>query len=281
MTTYAGFPLPICGPGDALAFDGTSFLAKSLDYLYAYAPQVPLPPFNNPAGRVQRSLTSGASRLVAVFSGQSPIACCSDVKQTGQSGVLNFNILDGKFYDALDPLLGCSTQQGGGGWPVAFGNLARACYDEVVLVPIGVDGQDSKSFYDGPCAPSWAVACNRMAQAGIAPNVWFWQQGNSDFYSGTSAQDYGFRLRSIIAYLRMVGITCPFGIIKCSWIGGPHDAARQGQDAAVSEVLNSMIAYDSDAITGRSALNGAHWDGAGIVASAGQAWAWTQSVLAA
>ena len=282
MTLYAGLPSPIHLPecpneNDALAFSGGQFVKRALP-LYSLDLQVPLPPFANTAGRSQVTPLTGVRTLVAVISGQSPAACCSDVqKVAGNLNVLNFSILDGKFYQARDPLLGCSTQQGGGSWLVPFGDLAMASgnWDQVILVPIAIDGQAIDAFVNGTCRTLWPVAINRLWQAGLIPDVWFWQQGQSDA-DVTSATVYRDKLWALVAFMRAYGIGCPFGIIKNSRINGVHANVREGQDLAVSESLGISIAYDSDALglAYRSTPTDAHWNDAGQVENATQALNW-------
>src|SRR3990167_9147985 len=112
----------------------------------------------------------------------------------------------------------------------------------------------------------WPVAINRLWQAGLIPDVWFWQQGQSDA-DVTSATVYRDKLWALVAFMRAYDICCPFGIIKNSWINGVHANVREGQDLAVSESLGVSIAYDSDAfgLAYRSTPTDAHWNDAGQV----------------
>jgi hypothetical protein len=170
--------------------------------------------FNDAQGRreVECRLFGGSTRAAVIMTlGQSNAANSGETRHVPGGGVYNFNFLDGKCYEAKDPLLGASGT-GGSVWTRLADKLVDSGeYDTVVLVPLAVG---SSSVVDWAPAGKYAsrvtMGADAVASVGLKISHVLWHQGELDASRGMSADAYVGHLNSVIVALRDQGVDAPF-----------------------------------------------------------------------
>ena len=168
--------------------------------------------FQDTTGRTEVSCQAymGERSAVLMTFGQSNSANAGDDKYIPLGPVANFNIHDGKCYEAEDPLLGPDAE-GGAVWGVLADKLiAQGHYDNVMIVPFGIGGSAISQWQaDGRFHDILRLALDRTATSNIAPTHVLWHQGESDAGAGTSERDYFNMFDALVGHIRSGGVTAP------------------------------------------------------------------------
>jgi hypothetical protein len=226
--------------------------------------------FTNSRGRKLIALANviGNPKTAAflVF-GQSNVANESDANaiHIARAGVYNFNFLDGRLYEARDPLLGPTGN--GSNVVTRLGDLLieNGDYENVVLIPIAHGGTSVADWSPGSAIHRrLAHAIERIKSAGIELTAIMWQQGEAETHFGNRDPDvYKKRFLRIVAFIRDAGITAPIYVAQCSRIPwGVSEPIRLAQQQLADAALGILAGPDIDSITERDASG--HFNAIGL-----------------
>jgi len=230
------------------------------------------PSFTNLTGRVEVPVirTAPVSTKVLLIYGQSnAISIVNDTSFIPPAGVENYNVFNGKNYNAKDPLLGLPLGGGlssGSSWAPRLGAkmIAAGMADRVVLVNVAVGGTLISDWDVGGAVDGrLAFAVRSMIQDGIAPDLILQMQGESDAVAGTSAVSYTASARSVASIVRKSGSRAPIFISTTAVFAGTtastRAAVRLGQSNACSDGLGIFAGPDTDLIDASKRLSDGHF----------------------
>lgn len=224
------------------------------------------------------------TNLIVIAAGQSNIAdmAPSAYTPTNASSIFELNAYDGKFYPAVDPLIG-PTQVPVGGTP-EIGNpvlraadsiITNAYFQRVYLVPIAILGTAVADWQTGPENPLIPVAVRRIKQKGVTCGgtnqtcVIIWGQGETDNTNGTSQSAYTNSLNAVIAAASAAGFVGHWYVAKQTY-DGATSAAIQAAQAAVVNGTTVFAGPNADSLVGsvcgvganaacRNSTDNVHW----------------------
>lgn len=260
----AGLGLLLCATGGVLAQAGAGQLPfRDPFYIMPYGTALPNSGFAfvNTSGYTQASCTpvAGTNKNIVIF-GQSLAANNSSgtYTVTNPTKVLNFNIFDGKCYQAQYVLLG-TTQFGGtsdGSYLTMMGDnlINNDGVAQVVLIPAAVNSTLIAQWASSQTAPylldNIATVARRLNAANIIPTEIIWEQGESDCGASTSQSSYSASLAVVIAAIRSVWPSTPIIINSAeTYVGGVTcSSVAAAQAAAVNPAAGIFAGANLDSL---------------------------------
>lgn len=211
--------------------------------------------------RASQALNPAVRNLIIVGAGQSNMADspqASAYSPANPTALDQFNINDGALYPAVDPLLGCSLNSGGGNPLLRLGdNLVTAgLFDRVVLASVAIDGTAVVEWETGTYSTRLPVIFKRLAAKGLIAGtnvtvIVLWGQGETDTTNGTSQAAYTSSLNNVIAATRAVGFAGTwFVAVQTYNIGSTSAGVAAAQGAVVNHGSNVWAGPNADAIIG-------------------------------
>lgn len=223
------------------------------------------------------SRASGTNKIVVVF-GQSLFSNTANdtYTVTNPTKVLNFNIFDGKCYQAKYSLLGA----GGGGNGSALARMGDNLINndgvaQVIIVPAMVDATFI-SLWSSPTTLPYlynniATVARRMAANSVVPTEIVWEQGESDCALGTSQGNYAAGLTAVIAAIRSVW-PAPIPLIINSGESFQSNttcsAITAAQAAAINNSASIFAGANTDSLGAGDRYDGTHLNSTGAPAAA-------------
>jgi hypothetical protein len=206
---------------------------------------------------------------VIITLGESNAANHGAGRYAAKHRVDNFNIYDGKCYNAEDPLLGASGE--GGNFATRLGDklIEDGLFDRVILAPIGMGGTTVEQWaHHGMFSRRIPVLVRRLYDAGLTVDFILWHQGegNSGVGDGGGRQ-YRKNLLEVVETFRCCGVDAPFLVAMATLCGGPHANAeniRAGQKSAVDPLQSIYQGPDTDIIGVEYRWDQCHFDELGL-----------------
>ncbi len=226
-----------------------------------------------------RSIGKAAVLLII---GQSNGGNHGDIRSRAKGPVYNFNLFDGLFYPAQDPLLG-ATGEGGSPWCMLGDALvADGFAPAVLLVPLCVGGATVADWAPpGPYNHRMSYCLGRLRDSGFWPTHVLWHQGEADALYRTSAEQYRRTFLAMAESLRALGVDAPLYAAVASYFAVPEGygdsqrAIAEAQRSLVDRASGIFPGPDTNLIGERH--DGCHIGGQGLVRHA-EAW---RSILTA
>ena len=195
--------------------------------------------FADTSGRVAVDCGSlqGERSMVLLTLGQSNAANETELTPVDTSGVFNFNFLDGRCYEARDPLLG-TTGGGSSVWTrVGRGLIDRGIAARVVVAPIAVGGSGIDRWVpeaDDLFARIAKVAAGLDA-AGLPPTHVLWHQGETDVQMDPA--EYVRHFAAMLAGMRKHGIDAPVWVAQASICKNQGSEALRAAQREIADTL--------------------------------------------
>jgi lysophospholipase L1-like esterase len=194
--------------------------------------------------------------LVLLIIGQSNAANSAGQRQPAHDHVVNY--FDGKCYVASSPLLG-TTSIGGESWTLLGTKLVTAgIADQVILVPSAMSGTSIVQWQNG----GEMNLMLRSVLSGVAAHYRIthilWHQGENDFGSSLTKEQYTQKFRSLVNSIRAERVDAPIYVSvasRCELTDVPWTASNPIADAqrslpnAEAHILQGV---DTDALVGPS-----------------------------
>jgi hypothetical protein len=204
--------------------------------------------------RLMVILTFGQSQ--AANNGESPYSSKENV----------YNYYDGKFYTAVDPLLG-ATGEGGSVW-TRLGDkiIDQGLCDYILFVPIAVGASGIESWSpDGKLYHRIADAIDGLRKYNLEVTHMFWSQGSYDSFQHTSgaAEEYKDEFMEMVDGIRKYGITAPIYVSVETYSYGNSDSyIQQAQRDLVNMDAKIYPGPNNDEIKER--WDGVHFSNEGL-----------------
>src|SRR5262245_34106223 len=134
------------------------------------------------SARRQIACRNNAMQMAVLFVlGQSNAANTLDEVITPPKGVGNFNMNDGKCYEAEEPLLGTTNSGGNFATRLAARLVERGDYPAVMLAPVAVGSTHIEEWaIGGRLNGRIVLAIERMKAADLTPTYVLWHQGEGN-----------------------------------------------------------------------------------------------------
>ena len=247
--------------------------------------------YRDTSNRQRVSCQTDKTTAVIVTLGQSNAANYALERYTPKYDVRNFDLYDGRCYNAKDPLLGASGTLGNFATPLADMLIERGLYSHVIVAPIAMGGSTVEEWAEeGVFNRRILVLIRRLFDAGLTPTLILWHQGEGNSGAGDShGRQYRKDLLEVIATFRNYGITAPFFVALATKCGAyprsSGDNIRKGQATAVNPLDNVFLGPDTDALgDAYRDEDHCHFNAAGLLRHAAmwadvlQAWAQSQKL---
>ena len=253
--------------------DGSLQYAKAAG-IYVDGVEAPLDPVREVAADV--AVDSG-TKIILTF-GQSNAANSGEDLYTARGRVHVFNPMDGKFYQAADPLPGASNHEGS-----VWGRLGDMLVDSgessVLFVPIAFGGTFIKDWAPGGnCYRRLIFALHRMQIAGLRPSIMCWHQGEADAnHTQITTDRYVSDFIAMLKGVRSLGIDAPIYCALatlCDHGDRPfdnRDTIRRAQQRLIGMKNGIRPGPDTDKIGTEHRRDGCHFSASGQKLAA-QAW---------
>lgn len=209
--------------------------------------------------------------LVLLTLGQSNAANAGDGRFGPVPGVYNFNLFDGRCFEARDPLLGPGGD-GGSAWvPLARQIIESGLAATVIIAPIGLGGSRVEDW--APGGKLWSRlgrAVGELSHAGLRVHAVLWHQGESD--RGTDAAVYGASLLDMVRGIRAAGLAAPIYVARATRCGEFESLEINRTQAALVHdhpELGLRPGPDTDRLREPVWRDGCHFTRAGLVRHAG------------
>jgi hypothetical protein len=206
--------------------------------------------------------------LVLLTLGQSNAANSGSGRFDAASGVYNFNLFDGRCYEARDPLLGASGD-GGSAWiPLAQMLIENGLAEAVVVAPIAVSGSHVADWAPGGVlAERIARAIGVLASTGLQVDALLWHQGESD--RGTAPAMYTESFLRMVGSIRGAGVSAPIYVAQATRCDAQEDATLREAQAQLG-ALHAGVRQgpNTDALVGEKLRDGCHFTRLGTFAHA-------------
>ncbi|MEZ5532071.1 MAG: sialate O-acetylesterase [Steroidobacteraceae bacterium] len=224
------------------------------------------------AGRPRVSCRSvGAHSLVLVTLGQSNSANAGAGPFGTSAGVYNFNLLDGRCYEARDPLLGAGGRGGSVWMPLARQIVESELAASVIVAPIGLGGTRVEGWAPGGALSGRITGLlESMEQSGLPVHAILWHQGESDHATGRDAYEAAFL--AMVRAIRGAGWAAPVYVARATRCGdsvSPSVRAAQTELGIRFPSLGLRPGPDTDVLVGSVWREGCHFTHAGLVRHAG------------
>ena len=212
--------------------------------------------FRRTAGRSAVNVKTGsAGSAVMLGLGQSNIAneCDPAALYEAQGSVFNFNLFDGKYYVAKDPLLGASHDRSNVMTRLGDLLVGRRNYQSVVLVPIAHGGTFVGEWSPaGRMFPRLKWTIDQLLEKQTKITHVLWQQGEAE--SGTSNPNPDEWVRHFLAMvdaIRSAGVDAPIYVAQCTvCCNDPNEKIRAAQRQVVNPdmgIFPGQTSISSDA----------------------------------
>jgi len=182
---------------------------------------------------------------VFLIAGQSNAANHGERRFTAQNNVFNFNPFDGQLYQAADPLLG-ATGNDGSPWCLLGDRLVAAGFaSSIVLCPIAVGGASVLEWApSGQYNHRLLYALERLRKTDLWPTHVMWHQGEADALAGLPGERYREAFLAFVRSLRAMGVNAPLLVARASYFAVPagYDAAQMVIHAAQVSLPNASAA---------------------------------------
>lgn len=207
----------------------------------------------------------GPHALVLVAFGQSNSANSGEWRFGPAAGVYNFNLLDGRCYEASDPLLGAGGN-GGSAWiPLAHEIVESGLAPRVVIASIGLGGTQIRDWTPG--GKLWGrvtEVTESMSRAGLPVHAFLWHQGESD--RGVDPAEYSAMFLSMVREMRASGMGAPIYIARATRCGdsdSPRLRSAQTELGVDYRELGIHAGPDTDTLSEPVWRTGCHFTRAG------------------
>jgi hypothetical protein len=210
----------------------------------------------------------GRGAVVLMIFGQSNSANSSAERFDAVPGVYNFNMLDGRCYEARDPLLGAGGDGGSAWMPLARLFIERGLASRVVIAPIGLGGSRVIDWTPGGGADGRIRrALMKLVDAELRVDALLWQQGESDHK--TSAGEYEQSFLRVVNSIRQLGVDAPIYIARSTYCDGVESSAiRDAQTKLATGHPGLRPGPDTDVLVGAELRNGCHFTRRGALEQA-------------
>ncbi len=213
----------------------------------------------------------GPRALVLVTLGQSNAANSGDGRFGPERGVYNFNLFDGRCFEARDPLLGAGGD-GGSVWiPLASQIIESELASSVIVAPIGLGGTRVEDWAPGgKLSGRFARLTREISRSGLRVHAILWHQGESD--RGTRPEAYRAAFLAMVRDMRSSGSTAPIYVARATRCG---DSVSREVNEVQAELglghpeLGLRAGPDTDKLIGSVWRDGCHFTRAGLVRHAG------------
>jgi hypothetical protein len=206
--------------------------------------------------------------MVLLTLGQSNSANSSDGCSNDAPNVYNFNLFDGRCYEARDPLLGAGGDGGSLWLPLANLLIERGVSGKVVIAPIGLGGSRAADWAPGgPLNARVAAVLAALARADVAIDAVLWQQGESDHTTDPAAYTASFL--SLVDDIRARNVLAPIYVAQSTQCDGVVSGAiRAAQAQLVAQRPDLRAGPDTDILSSVEMRNGCHFTRRGAMAGA-------------
>jgi hypothetical protein len=252
-------------PGDA----GKSVQFNRFNQLIAYPGKVEIP----------RPEITGRTLVAFVF-GQSN-AANSGGERYEASGDHVLNYWAGKYYRAVDPLLGASGQTGSVWVATANRLIARQMADKVIYIAAGIGGTSVREWRKG--GRLHGMLEERLLEArrqNLPVTHFLWHQGEQDnpaaSQSGLDVEGYKTGLKEIIALTKIYFPQSRFFIAQASrCFDAPSSPELLNAQAEMTRLDGVYLGPNTDLIAPMDRYDGCHLSGRGLIKHAD---AWVQAI---
>jgi len=181
--------------------------------------------------------------------------------------VFNFNLFDGRCYQAQDPLLG--TTGSGGSYLSRLGDLldGSPAFPSVLLVPIAHGNTWIPDWTpDGIMHPRVLRVLDQLRAADVTVSHILWQQGEAEgSLLDPDIAAYRRDLLAIVGDVRNAGIAAPFYVASSTICNDePNAAVRAAQLSVVDEGKMIRRGPDTDTIPSIERFDGCHLTATGL-----------------
>jgi len=204
--------------------------------------------------------------MVVLTFGQSQAANYGESRYSSRENVYNFNFKDGKFYTAVDPLLGTSGNKGSVWTRLGDKIIQQGLYDSVLLVPIAVGATTIDRWTpNGDLYYRLPQAINGLRQYNLEITHILWHQGSADawLHSQQAAEQYKANFMSIVNGIRGLDVNAPIYVAISTYSYGNSDSLlQQAQRDLANPDLGIYPGPDGDVIPYR--WDGVHFSNMGL-----------------
>lgn len=213
----------------------------------------------------------GTPTLVLVTLGQSNAANSGEVRFGHVPGVYNFNLFDGRCFEARDPLLGAGGDGGSVWMPLARQIVESGLVASVVIAPIGLGGTRVEEWAPGGALSSRFDRLNGVAsRSGLHVHAILWHQGESN--RGTDPEAYRATFLAMVRHIRGKGLTAPLYVARATRCGNLDSRGINQVQAELGleyPELGLRPGPDTDKLIGPVWRDGCHFTSAGLARHAG------------
>lgn len=226
--------------------------------------------FNNIENRSQVScepFTQKSSRTMVLFAfGQSNSGNHGDHLHKAVDGVYNLNPFDGLCYQAQDPLLGATGEQGSVWMPLAEKLIAQGKMDKVLIVPFGVGGSSIDRWTpSGDLSGRIKRSVGALTKQNISATHVVWHQGETDAGNGTSTEEYISKFGEVIKQLEPLGANIPiYSAIATRCGGESSNAISTAQQQLPLVYPNVFAGANSDLLGSDLRFDNCHFNQQGL-----------------
>lgn len=221
-------------------------LSKNFDELGAYS---------NLKGKTQVNCpVQSASSAVILVLGQSNSANHSEKRYTTQFPGRVMNLYQGKCYAAESPLLGASGLEGEYLTPIGDALIESGGFQNVIIINTSIGSSKVGDWVNsGRLAQRLKITLNTLKLKYKVTNI-IWHQGESDFTSKTSFDDYRSSFKSIENTLQQNGVTAPILMVISTICGYNSNWTEKNPVALAQKSLIDdryiFLGLDADATLG-------------------------------
>ena len=195
-----------------------------------------------------------ASSAVILVLGQSNSANHSERKFVTQFPRRVINFYQGKCYTAQSPLLGASGLEGEYLTPIGDALIETGIFQNVLIVNTSIGGSKVGDWaISGPLAKRLKITLNSLGLKYKVTNI-IWHQGESDFTSKTSLNDYRSSFKSLENSLQKNGVTAPILVVISTICGYNSNWTEKNPVALAQKSLIDdryiFLGLDADATLG-------------------------------
>lgn len=221
-------------------------LSRNFDELGAYS---------NLKGKIEVDCPAqSSSSAVILVLGQSNSANHSERKFVTQFPRRVINFYQGKCYKAQSPLLGASGLEGEYLTPMGDALIESGGFQNVIIINTSIGGSKVGDWISsGRLAKRLKITLNSLKLKYEVTNI-IWHQGESDFTSNTSFDDYRSSFKSLENSLQQNGVTAPILIVTSTICGyNSNWTAKNPVSLAQKSLIDGRLIFlglDADATLG-------------------------------
>ncbi|MCJ7728241.1 MAG: hypothetical protein MUO96_06345 [Actinobacteria bacterium] len=202
--------------------------------------------------------------MVILTFGQSQAANNGESKYSSKENVYNY--YDGKFYTAVDPLLGATGKRGSVWTRLGDKIIEQGLCDHILFVPVafGASGIESWSP-DGKLYHRITDAIDGLRKYNLEVTHMFWSQGSYDSWQHTpeAAEKYKAEFMEIVDGIRKYGVNAPIYVSVETYSYGNYDSfIQQAQRDLVNIDAKIYPGPNNDEIKER--WDGVHFSNKGL-----------------